>query len=173
MLGNQILGLRPAIAQAMVQHLPTPAGQPQSAEVLVAVLALVGDAITISTTFDFAAPAGSISAANNICRAHHAIFANSSIRYRQPFYWRRTLQTPWCEYSSRPCGSCNRARAWLVHPNHRLHPCHDQPSSSLTSCMHLYTGLPHLLTPTIPALLVYASLCTSRALTQACVKMHA
>lgn len=93
-LGNQILGLRPAIAQAMVQHLPTPAGQPQSAEVLVAVLALVGDAITISTTFDFAAPAGSISAANDICR-HHAIFANSSIRYRQPFYWRRTLQTPW------------------------------------------------------------------------------
>ncbi|UKZ65033.1 uncharacterized protein TrAtP1_006235 [Trichoderma atroviride] len=79
----------------MAQHLPTPAGQPQSAEVLVAVLALVGDAITTSTTFDFAAPAGSTPAANDICRAHHAIFANSSIRSRQPFYWSSTLQTPW------------------------------------------------------------------------------
>lgn len=73
----RFLGLGPAIAQAMAQHLPTPAGQPQSAEVLVAVLALVGDAITTSITFDFAAPAGSTSAANDICRAHHAIFANS------------------------------------------------------------------------------------------------
>lgn len=94
-LGSQILGLWPAIAQAMAQHLPTPAGQPQSAEVLVAVLALVGDAITISTTFDFAAPAGSTSAANDVCDAHHAIFANSSIRCKQPFYWTRALQTPW------------------------------------------------------------------------------
>ncbi|KAL7926982.1 hypothetical protein ACQKWADRAFT_279195 [Trichoderma austrokoningii] len=42
-LGSQILGLGAAIAQAMAQHLFTPAGQPQSAEVLVAVLALLGE----------------------------------------------------------------------------------------------------------------------------------
>jgi hypothetical protein len=137
----------------MAQHLPTPAGQAQSAEVLVAVLALVGDAITTSTAFDFAAPAGSTSAANDSCRAYHAILANSSIRYRQQHYWIGTLQMRECEYSSRPCGSCRRGHAHglsiraigsiSVTTNHRR--------ASRLVCS--YTGLPHLLTPSITALL--------------------
>ncbi|PTB37599.1 hypothetical protein M441DRAFT_50033 [Trichoderma asperellum CBS 433.97] len=153
--GSQILGLRLAIAQAMAQLLPTPAGQPQSAEVLVAVLVPLGAAITTTTTFDFAIPAGSTSAANDICRVDRAMLAIARYDIRSRAIGERCCRRRGCECSSRPCGSCRDGHTHGLSirtiGSIPVTTNHNRPSR--LACK--YAGMPHLLTPTTTRLIMH------------------